>query len=61
MPQFHTWQLLSSYVPSESVTGLTQKILQYLNLFISSMRQDAVSIKSEKTTQHGFSPDGGNF
>ena len=31
--------------------------------FISSMRQDALSIYSEKkkNTQHGFFPDGENF
>ena len=32
-----------------------------LEMNISSMRQDALSILSEKTTQHGFFPDGENF
>ena len=34
---------------------------EHPNSFISNVRQDALSIKSEKTTQNGFFPDGENF
>ena len=42
-------------VKGEGVRFITSKFLY------SSMRQDALSIQTEKTTQHGFFPDGENF